>query len=223
MYVYAKYCPVAAATNIVGDFWTPLIVRELLFGTTHFNQLARNVPGISRTVLAGRLRALERSGIVECEPRMRGRATAYRLTPAGRGLEPIITALNAWGLQWGVPEPALEEVEPLVAICMLKSRVQVDALPHERVVIEAVMNGAPETRGWLVCENRQVSMCFDPPGFDIDLEVRGDPTTLYQVWLQHLTVAEAIRQRRITVVGRPALEAVFARWFDAPSAMPKTA
>jgi DNA-binding HxlR family transcriptional regulator len=214
MYIYAKYCPVAAAAAVVGDHWTPLIVRELLYGTEHFNQLARNVPGISRTLLAARLRALERSSIVVRERETTRNATRYRLTPAGQGLRPVVEALNAWGAQWGIPTDQAEDVDPLIAICMLKSRMRGAALPPARVVIEAVVTGEPETRAWLVCENQQVSMCFDHPGFDVDLTVTGDKATLYHVWLQRLSVADAVRCGRVTVDGPTALARAFPQWFE---------
>src|SRR3712207_5005596 len=97
MYLYAKYCPVAATTKVMGDVWTPLIVRELLYGTTHFNQLARNVPGIPRSLLASRLRSLERAGLLVCERGGGRNLTSYGLTPAGRDLRPVIEAMHAWG------------------------------------------------------------------------------------------------------------------------------
>jgi DNA-binding HxlR family transcriptional regulator len=64
MKTYGQYCPVAKAAEILGDRWTLLIVRDLLFGPVGFNELARGLPGISRSVLSGRLRHLERLGLI---------------------------------------------------------------------------------------------------------------------------------------------------------------
>jgi DNA-binding HxlR family transcriptional regulator len=116
--------PVAATTKVMGDTWTPLIVRELLYGTAHFNQLTRNVPGISRTLLASRLRSLERAGLLTCERECGRTMTSYCVTPAGRDLGPVIEAMNAWGTRWAAPGPAPEEVGPLIMICMLTSRMR---------------------------------------------------------------------------------------------------
>jgi len=169
MYAYARYCPVAAATEVIGDSWTPLIVRELLHGTEHFNQLVRNVPGISRTLLTNRLRGLERAGVIECQRDGARNVTRYRVTPAGRDLQLVIDALNEWGSRWGQPDPNLAELDPQMVICMLKSRMHASALPDERIVIEVVAAGEREARAWLVCERPGVSVCFDHPGFDVDL------------------------------------------------------
>jgi len=96
MYLYGQYCPVARASEILADRWTPLIVRELLAGVERFNDLDRGLPGISRALLVERLRRLERTGIVERRPAP-SRLTAYHLTPAGRELQRVIDVLGGWG------------------------------------------------------------------------------------------------------------------------------
>ena len=73
---HASFCPVQLATEVLADRWTPLIVRELLLGSTRFNDLVRALPGISRTLLTQRLRHLERHGVLEAWP-----------SPTGRGSE----------------------------------------------------------------------------------------------------------------------------------------
>lgn len=71
MFKYHQYCPVARACEILADRWTPLIVRELLVGSRHFNELQRGLPRISRSLLVARLRHLEDNGVIE---RAHGRA-----------------------------------------------------------------------------------------------------------------------------------------------------
>ena len=88
---YGQYCPMSRSLGMLGERWSLLIVRDLLSGTTRFNDLARGLPGLSRGLLAKRLRQLELAGVVE---RLKGR---YLLTEAGRGLEPVVDALSAWG------------------------------------------------------------------------------------------------------------------------------
>jgi DNA-binding HxlR family transcriptional regulator len=84
MFLYGQYCPVARASEILADRWTPLIVRELLAGIHRFNELDRGLPGISRALLVQRLRRLEEAGIVERRRGTNGEGPAYHLTPAGR-------------------------------------------------------------------------------------------------------------------------------------------
>ena len=95
-------------------------------------------------------------------------------------------ALSAWGTRWGLPDADATQLDPYTAICMLKSSVRVASLPETRLVIEAIVGG---TRAWLVCERHQVSMCVDPPGFDVDLLLETDAPAVYAIWRQELLVA----------------------------------
>jgi DNA-binding HxlR family transcriptional regulator len=89
MTTYAQFCPVAKAAEVFGDRWTPIIVRELCFGTRSFGELLEAAPLISRTVLAQRLKQLEQSGVVHIEPKPSGKGHLYRLTPAGEDFRSI--------------------------------------------------------------------------------------------------------------------------------------
>lgn len=216
MYLYANYCPVAATTSVIGDYWTPLIVRELLYGTLRFNQLARNLPTISRSLLSDRLRKLERAGVIECTRNARN-ATTYAVTDAGRDLKALIDAMNDWGLRWGRREPNPEDVDPVLVICMLKDRMHVEKLPTERVVIEVLAEGERQARAWLVCEGQGVSMCFDPPTYEVDLWVRGKVPVLYGIWLQTTTMAAALENRDIEIEGSLHFARRFSDWFEPAS------
>src|SRR6266702_5472216 len=88
---YADYCPIAVGVTVLGDRWTPLVIRELMVGAGGFNEIHRGIPRISRTMLAQRLRLLERHGLVCREPGPRGRPGRYALTPAGTSVIPTRT------------------------------------------------------------------------------------------------------------------------------------
>lgn len=96
-----KECAVERTLDIIGNRWTSLIVRELLMGTKRFNELRKNLQGISPKTLSERLTALEEEGILtrtlypEVPPRVE-----YRLTEKGRSLAPIFEAMREWGSQW---------------------------------------------------------------------------------------------------------------------------
>lgn len=93
-------CSVAAALSVVGDRWSLLIVRELLFGNGRFSELARNT-GAPRDRLAARLADLMGSGIVCRADR------GYALTEAGADLAGVLAAMRAWADRWVVSEPPL--------------------------------------------------------------------------------------------------------------------
>ena len=80
---FGQICPVAMASEVFANRWTPLILRELLSGSRRFNEIQRGLPLVSRALLARRLRALESAGVVQALPIPGERAREYRLTESG--------------------------------------------------------------------------------------------------------------------------------------------
>ena len=94
---YDQFCGIAKALDVVGERWTLLIVRNLLIGPLRYSDLLRGLPGITTNLLAKRLRELEDAGLIEKVRGTAGGASAYRLTPRGAALEPVLLALSRWG------------------------------------------------------------------------------------------------------------------------------
>jgi DNA-binding HxlR family transcriptional regulator len=209
---YAQYCPVAKASEVLGDRWTLLIVRELLGGASGFNELQRGLPGISRSVLTDRMRALERAEVVERRTGPKGRTLEYRLTPGGRDLEPVVQAIGEWGATWSFTEPRPEELDPDLLIVWMARHVDRESLPPERTVVKFDFR-EPKRRYWMVLERSEVSVCLQHPGFDVDLEVAVDTAALYLVYLGRAELGGAIRAGRLTLTGPRALQRGFGRWF----------
>ena len=213
MYLYGQYCPVARATEILADRWTPLIVRELLAGIRHFNELDRGLPGISRALLAERLRRLERTGVVERRASPRARATAYHLTPAGRQLQRVIDVLGVWGARWAFGEPRPAELDPIVLLWWMRRRVHRHRLPARRVVIQFDFHGGRTGSYWLVLERADVSVCLQHPKFDVDVLVTADIATFFGVWLGRMPLGEALRRGSVRLDGPHAMARGFSHWF----------
>ena len=96
-------CSLARTLELIGDWWSPLIVRDLFLGISRFDELVEDL-GISRNLLTRRLRSLVESGIVQKhEYQRRPRRYDYHLTEAGRELVPAILALTEWGDRWVEP------------------------------------------------------------------------------------------------------------------------
>jgi DNA-binding HxlR family transcriptional regulator len=209
---YAQYCPIAKASEILGDRWTLLIVREMLAEVSGFNELQRGLPGISRSVLTDRLRALERAEIVERRTGPKGRTLGYRLTPAGRDLERVVQALGEWGVTWSFTDPRPEELDPDLLIVWMARHVDRDELPADRTVVQFNFRN-PAKRYWMVLEPSEVSVCLQHPGFDVDLEVAVDTATLYRIYLGRAELGAAIRADKLRMSGPRALQRGFARWF----------
>jgi DNA-binding HxlR family transcriptional regulator len=210
---HAQYCPVAKATEILGDRWTLLIVREMLGGASGFNELQRGLPGISRSVLADRMRALERAEVVERRTGPKGRTLAYRFTPAGRDLEPVVQAIGEWGATWSVTEPRPEELDPYLLIVWMARHVDRPRLPANRTVVQFDFR-EPKQRYWMVLEPAEVSVCLQHPGLDVDLEVAVDTSTLYRVYLGRTDLGGAMRAGRVKLSGPRTLQRGFGHWFS---------
>jgi DNA-binding HxlR family transcriptional regulator len=209
---YAQYCPVAKASEILGDRWTLLIVRELLGGASGFNQLQRGLPGISRSVLTDRMRALERAEVIERRTGPQGRTLEYRLTPGGRDLEPVVQAIGEWGATWSITEPRAEELDPYLLIVWMARHVDRRRLPPDRTVIRFDFRN-PKRRYWMVLEPSEVSVCLQHPGFEVDLGVVVDTTTLYRIYLGQAQLSGAVRAGQLTMTGPRALQRMFGDWF----------
>src|SRR5512139_3890538 len=97
MKTYGQYCPIARASELLAERWTPILVRNLLAGCRTFTELRDGAPGIPKALLVERLALLERSGVVTREPHSRGRGWTYELTEAGRELNAVCDALGTWG------------------------------------------------------------------------------------------------------------------------------
>lgn len=214
MYKYGQYCPIAKAVEILGDRWTLLIVRDLLIGTCHFNDLERGLPGISRGLLSERLRRLQRMGVVEKINQGNGRQrTAYHLTQAGQELKAVIGALLTWGAHWAFNEPEEQDLDPDLLMWWMRDRIRTDDLPQPRVVLQFDFTGASEERYWLILTAEDVSICLTDPGFDLDLLITADLATFFQIWLGRVSYFDALRDGRVKVDGIPSLAEALPTWF----------
>jgi DNA-binding HxlR family transcriptional regulator len=209
---YHQYCPVARAAEILADRWTPLIVRELLAGAGHFNAIERGLPGISRSLLASRLRLLTDAGIILKHQGRQSNRSEYELTRAGRDLQRVLNRLGEWGVRWAFGDPRPEELDPVLLLWNMHRRIRRDLLPATRTVVEFDFRGRGGRRLWLVLEPREISVCLKPPGFDSDLVVGADLSLFYRVWLGDVDYHAAVRSGRIEVEGPLGLTRDFPRW-----------
>ncbi|HEY8092608.1 MAG TPA: helix-turn-helix domain-containing protein [Acidimicrobiales bacterium] len=210
---YGQYCPVSLGSEVLADRWTPLILREMVLGNTRFNDIERGLPGISRTLLAQRLRHLERKGVLERRPARAGRGSEYHLTPAGQALEPIIMAMGEWAVRWMFAEPEPDDVDPVTLTSWMNRLVDVDKLPDRRVVIEFRYRGSRTSTIWLVLDRGEPSVCVKHPGFDSDLIVRTDALSFTRVFSGIDSLADARRDGTVILDGPPALTKAFGQWF----------
>ncbi|HVM66639.1 MAG TPA: winged helix-turn-helix transcriptional regulator [Acidimicrobiales bacterium] len=193
-----QYCPVSRAVDLLGERWTMLIVRDMLVGACRFNDLARGLPGLSRSLLTKRLRQLERSGLVD---RLDGE---YHLTEAGEALRPIVFGLGEWGAKYIFGEPRPSELDPDLLMWWVHKRIDTAQLPPRRTVLHFRFADDPR-RYWIVIDSQGPSVCDFDPGFDVDVTVTADVATLHRVWLGHEPITDAMRAGRLAFEGPRAL------------------
>lgn len=195
---YGQYCPISRAVEVLGERWSLLIVRDMLCGATRFNDIARGLPGLSRSLLTKRLRHLERAGIVE---RLDGN---YVLTPAGEDLRSVVFGLGDWGARWQFGQPREVELDPELLLWWMHTRLDFSVFPDRRVVLEF---GFPSHRRtiWIVNDASGPSVCTVDPGFEVDVVVRSDLAALYEVWLGREDLTRARRDGRVELLGPSAL------------------
>ena len=213
---YGQYCPVSKAAEIVGDRWTLMVLRELLFGPLGFNEIARGLPGISRSVLSQRLRRLTELNIVERVDHPTDRASRYRLSSAGEQLGEAVKHLGAWAATWVLDDPTQAELDPDLLVLWISRHIDTNALPNRRVVVAFDLAGPRSTRAWLVLEQGLgVSLCHaDPLLDDRDyVHVQADTRALYRVYMGRIALRDALDDGSVRLTGLNDLVRAFSRWF----------
>jgi DNA-binding HxlR family transcriptional regulator len=210
---YGRFCPVALASEVLADRWTPLIIRELVLGNTRFNQIARGLPGISRSLLVQRLRHLERCGVIETWPSPSGRGSEYHLTPAGKDLEGVVLALGRWAIEWLFDDIRPDELDPYTLTWWMHRRVDTERLPDHRIVVEFRYTAPKPTVLWMVIDRGEPSVCVQHPGFDPDVVVTTPTVTLTRIFSGYESWGDALASGAITLDGPPRLAKALPRWF----------
>jgi DNA-binding HxlR family transcriptional regulator len=207
---YDEYCPIAMGAEVLGDRWTPLVIRELMCGSDRFSDIHRGVPRMSRSLLVQRLKHLERAGIIE----RREPGPTYHLTEAGLDLEPVVWGLGDWANHWVLGDPVKEQYDGGHVMWRVRQRIVLDELPERRVVVRFDFPAATTRRRiWLLLDRAGSSVCARDEGFDVDLHVTADIAAFMRVWAGRTTWREAMDDEQIVVEGPGDLVRSFTRWF----------
>jgi DNA-binding HxlR family transcriptional regulator len=208
-----SFCPLVLTTDVIGDRWTPLILRELSLGNTRFNDIARGLTGVSRSLLVQRLKHLERKGVVEISPLPGGRGNEYFLTPAGADLVPVLIAMGRWSVAWMYHRLDPTDVDAEGLMWWMHRRVDIDRLPVDRVVVQFDHTAPMRRSYWMLFERQTASVCMADPGFPVDAVVTCPTLQLARVFSGFQTWASAVRSDAIHVHGSRKVVAELPKWF----------
>jgi DNA-binding HxlR family transcriptional regulator len=209
---YGTYCPIALTTEVIGDRWTPLIVRELVLGSTRFNELVRGLPGISRSLLTQRLGHLERRGVIERWPTPGGNGHEYHLTPAGKDLEAVIMAMGRWSVHWLFDSIDPNDVDAPMLTWWMHRYVDASEVRDRRVVIQFDHTQPERTSIWMVLDHGDASVCVQHPGFEPDVIITAATPVLARVFAGTHTWRSEVSAGRVSIAGAPALVQSVQRW-----------
>jgi DNA-binding HxlR family transcriptional regulator len=209
---YGQYCPLAKGAEVFAERWTPLILRELLRGSTTFNDLHRGVPNMSRSLLSSRLKKLEACGVLE--RRVRSTGTHYELTAAGRELGSVVTQLGTWAQRWYRSTFTGAELDVGVLMWDIRCTVNAKALPAIRTVVQFIFSDlrANSRAWWLVNEDGEVDLCPIAPGDDPKLQICTTLKTMTRVWMGDLAIDTVLRSGALTIVGPRDLRRCLSGW-----------
>ena len=210
---YGQFCPVSKASEVVCQRWTPLILRELLVGSTRFNEIRRGVPTCSPALLSRRLKDLERVGVVERISA--GRTVEYHLTEAGRELFPVILGLGEWGQRWVRTDYRSDELDPGLLLWDVRRNLDPSGLGEHPVTIQFVFPALPAKRRfyWVVVDKHGIDLCLTDPGRDVDATVEADLRTLTEVWMGDARFEDSVANQRIVLRGPSRLTRRIPAWF----------
>ncbi|MGH9079393.1 MAG: winged helix-turn-helix transcriptional regulator [Acidimicrobiales bacterium] len=209
---YHQFCPVAKAMELLDERWTMLIIRELVTGSQHFNELRRGLPRMSPTLLSKRLNQLVRAGVLE--RLVDGQGVQYVLTPAGHELRPVIETIGAWGVRW-IGELGDQDLDPSLLLWDMHRNVDHSAVPDGRTVIQFRFPDAPvKSRDWwMVLTPTEADVCDVDPGHPVSVTITAGLRRMVEVWRGDVQWTEALRSGEIDVRGPEVLRRAWHRWF----------
>ena len=213
---YKQFCPVAMAAEVLSTRWTVLLLRELVLGSTRFNELRRGLARMSPALLSQRLKELEAAGIVR---RIASATEAgvfeYHLTPSGRELKAVVIAFGVWGQRWAETEASLRNLDVSLLMWDMRRHINLTPLPKRRSVIQFRYPELPppQRSWWLIADPvAPVDIGYVDPGLNVDLYVTTDLRTMTAIWMGLEKVCSAVASEQMVLTGDRGLAADMQAW-----------
>ncbi len=206
---YGQFCPMALAAEIVAERWTLLVIREIAFGSTRYNDIQRGVPRMSSALLSRRLRTLEQAGMID-----RTSTGGYELSKAGAALIPVIDALAVWGKTWLPATLSDLRWDPDLVMWDMHRRMNLELLPEEQTTVQFTFTDQPKAKRnrWIICDRSGAELCTVEPANEVNLYVTTDSRTITGVWYGDLSLTSAMKTKTFQIDGPPRLCTAFPSW-----------
>lgn len=200
--MYGQFCPIAKATEILGEKWTILIIRELLMGARRFNELQRGLGDISPALLTSRLKSLESQGIVVKRKTQGLKGYEYFPTEACEQLHPVLMSIGEWGLCWARHHVIDADFDVDFLMYYLERSIDPEKLPGNETVVQFKFTDQElNPDWWVVVKGDHVDLCLKDPGKDVNVYFTCAVRTMSDVWMGDRTYREAIKSGDMLVQG----------------------
>lgn len=210
---YGQFCPVAKATELLGERWMILVLRELLLGSHRYSEFQRALSRISPSLLTKRLKQLEAAGIIIRKAQQNRKGFEYFLTPAGKELAPIVEHLATWGMRWARGQLNDDELDVEFLMWDIQRRLQTEMLPDGETVFCFIFDDLSKFKNWwLVVHDGEVDLCTENPGKDVDLYISTTLRSLVEIWEGDIEIKTAQRTKLVKTQGSTQLARTMPDW-----------
>lgn len=210
---YGQFCPIAKASEIIGEKWTILIIREILMGGSRFSDLQRGLGTVSPTLLTRRLGELETAGMIFRKKIQGRRGYEYFPTERCKELLPILLELGNWGMRWARANLVAKDYDVELLMLYLQRSIVPENLPGAETVIRFAFTDLKESSNWwIVVRQEDVDICDKDPGKDVDIYFTTTVHTMVDLWMSRTTYRKAIADDSIEIIGPAGLARDVAAW-----------
>ncbi len=210
---YGQFCPIAKASEVLCERWTLLIIRELLIGSSRYNELQRAISKISPTLLSKRLNELEQANLLVKKKVPGGRSHEYFLTQAGKELGPIVMQLGEWGMQWARHQMDLDDQDVELLMWDIRRNIKIDKLPGQHGVLKFHFTDLSEHADWwIIVKGTESDLCTDDPYLDVDLFFTCEVRTLIDIWMGDTKLNQSISEKKLTILGNKGFKNTIKDW-----------
>ena len=212
---YGQFCPIAKASEIIGEKWTILIIREILSGARRFSELQRGLGSISPTLLTRRLNDLEASGMIFRKTATGQRSHEYLPTASCEELLPILLAIGEWGMKWAASDLRAQDYDVELLLLYLERSIRLEKLPPAETIIRfSFTDMAKKANWWIIAKAPEIQTCDKDPGKDVDVYFTTTVRTMTDIWMGRNTYRRARKDNAISIIGNPYLVENVALWME---------
>jgi DNA-binding HxlR family transcriptional regulator/putative sterol carrier protein len=212
---FGQFCPIAKATEIVGEKWTVLSSREALMGSTRYSEFQRGLSLISPTMLAKRLDSLVTHGLLMKKKIPAQKGYEYFPTKSCKELLPIIRSLGDWGMRWARSNLTEKDYDVELLMLYLQRSIVPENLPGEQSVIRFKFTDIQDlSEWWLLVTGGQVDVCIKDPGKEVDVHFTSSVKTMADIWMGDTTYRAAKASGALKIVGHSTLMRNITAWMN---------